>query len=119
MKGLSSPVVAGVAMYLLLMGLERLTDAAFSQKTPNTNPQLQNQVNVLTQLISFVSNALPFGQLFGFTNTVAQAATSGNPFKTDFTVLKAAVAIYITTGGNIAGLLGTATNLFSGLTKSA
>lgn len=118
LRGLSSPVVAGVTMYLLLMALERLTNAVYSV---NKTQQQTAAQNTIQQLIQSISSGLPpvLGNVFGFGASLTTASASGNPFALDFVALKAAVIIYITTGGNLAGLVGTATNLFSAFTKSA
>jgi hypothetical protein len=116
LKGLASPVVAGVSMYLLLMLLERLTNSVYSA---NQSAAQQNAQNQTTNILNLITSSLPPGisQAFGFGASIGAATGSPNPFALDFVALKAAVIIYITTGGNIAGLLGTATNLFGALTK--
>lgn len=111
---MQSPIVAGTVSYLGVAGLEMLTNSYYS--TTQTMQQKQANKDV-SSIINLIGSALPPGlsQAFSFGGTFANsAATSNNPLTVDFYALKGAILVYIATGGNLAGLLGSVSGFFKG-----
>lgn len=108
-----SPVVAGSTMYLVVAGLEMLTNSYYqtqqTQKQKDFNSDVSSVLNLITA-------SLPPGlsQAFGFGATAATGGGTGNPLTIDFYALKGVILVYIASGGNLAGLLGSV----SGFLKS-
>lgn len=107
----ASPVISGVVAYGIVSVVEKLfektqTTAPAGQPTPQQN-ELRALLKGLSQFLP--TNWNPIGG--AVTSTEAVSALAG----IDFIALKGAIIIYIASGGNLAGLLASGSNLLSTL----
>lgn len=141
---LSSPVIAGTAAFFLVSAVEKLQSSIQSaQQTTSTPPNPANQpvgygtpIQPLVQLENFFAS-ITFGLVkpIGTPNQVKMGAAGAietglqnNPINAlaaffggnfDYTALKAAILLYIASGGNLAGLLSSTGGILSSLLKPA
>jgi hypothetical protein len=103
----STPVGSGILAYLAVSAIEQLVaPPKVAAQDPTKNPTVNAVYNYAQSVIGIYEKVLPLGQLGGLLGNTL----SGN-LSADFTALKIAIIVYIASGGNLAGLLSSGTNL--------
>lgn len=103
---MTSPVVAGTGSYLLVALLEMLTNSYYASTATAQQRKMNSDVS---NVINLITSSLPPGlsQAFGLGAGLSQSQLAGgNPLTVDFYALKGVILVYIASGGNLAGLLG-------------
>lgn len=125
----SSPAAVGFGLYLLTEGLSRFGGTTTTVNTPPpqpSNPLTQAEQQLLTDIKNLLFTpgpgltSQPFSPIQMIYQAIAASATmrgQGGGFLTlaDSLALKGALTIYISTGGNLAGVLSGGANVISAL----